>query len=809
MEQQFRSIIGYMPHPFQMAVARHLMAGRSVILRAPTGAGKTAAALFPGLLSRGDNFDFPRQAIYSLPLRVLANSLCNTARSVAKDCCVTLQTGESPQDPQFLSGDWVFCTYDQTLSSLLHFPFSLSRRQSNVNAGVWVSSYLVFDEIHLMEMQRALGTTVAALKWLRDTTPFLMMTATMTDAVINWIKDETGAVVVELTRDEFKLLRSRVRVWHHCAQPLTAEKIVSHHQNKSIVVLNQVERAQSLFEELCDLKKQNDPRLSDTDILLVHARFINAHRQAKADLIEQRFGKKSDRVKCILVATQVIEVGLDISCSVLHSELAPANALVQRAGRCARFEGIGHVHVYDWPDDKKRPHLPYDAQLCEKTRASLLRRVRHWKEAAVGFRQELKWVRRVHEEADMAALDLLKKSNRRQQMWETIEAQNDAAYRELVRDIDAVSVIVHPSPDRRVWPYTLEAFSLSSKVLMGFIGKALKTTHEKDAPDEDDEDWERGVEFPDATDVAWWPEDKAGVTDDLYDHPVYEWHPVEKSKDVLKASQLALNPAFASYDSDYGLRLGSAGQWQSPPIVKQSKGETFGFSRTSYEQHITNVWLSYQRCFARPQRLGFAARRLENSLGLQRGDVEMLIAFAIVLHDTAKLTVNWQSELNSYQRAVGATPAALGEWLSHSDYDPSNDKHTEANRKHKRPPHAVEGALANSAVVAAHLQHLLPARRDQLLKVFIAAVATHHSSSADQSRDQILTDQACQEVVRVASFILGRPLETQDRLLLRQIPKRDRIAQQLFPKPQDDVYPLYMLLVRVLRLSDQHSFEGV
>ncbi|MDD4635759.1 MAG: DEAD/DEAH box helicase, partial [Dehalococcoidales bacterium] len=59
---------------FQLEPAELLLAGHNVILRAPTGSGKTNAALFPFLLSRKRRLDFPNKMIYCVPMRVLARS---------------------------------------------------------------------------------------------------------------------------------------------------------------------------------------------------------------------------------------------------------------------------------------------------------------------------------------------------------------------------------------------------------------------------------------------------------------------------------------------------------------------------------------------------------------------------------------------------------------------------------------------------------------------------------------------------------------------------------------------------------------
>ena len=63
----------------------------------------------------------------------------------------------------------------------------------------------------------------------------------------------------------------------------------------------------------------------------------------------------------IIVATQVVEAGVDISAGCLVTELAPWPNLVQRFGRCARYRGQGRVVVMDRGHDEKTAP-PYDPE---------------------------------------------------------------------------------------------------------------------------------------------------------------------------------------------------------------------------------------------------------------------------------------------------------------------------------------------------------------------------------------------------------------------------------------------------------------
>ena len=55
----------------------------------------------------------------------------------------------------------------------------------------------------------------------------------------------------------------------------------------------------------------------------------------------------------IIVATQVVEAGVDISAGCLITELAPWPSLVQRFGRCARYGGAGRIVVIDRGHNEK------------------------------------------------------------------------------------------------------------------------------------------------------------------------------------------------------------------------------------------------------------------------------------------------------------------------------------------------------------------------------------------------------------------------------------------------------------------------
>jgi CRISPR-associated endonuclease/helicase Cas3 len=57
---------------------------------------------------------------------------------------------------------------------------------------------------------------------------------------------------------------------------------------------------------------------------------------------------------------------MDFSAELLITELAPADALIQRAGRCARYKDE-HGEIVICPVEEEKGHLPYEKEHLDKT----------------------------------------------------------------------------------------------------------------------------------------------------------------------------------------------------------------------------------------------------------------------------------------------------------------------------------------------------------------------------------------------------------------------------------------------------------
>ncbi|MDD4348107.1 MAG: CRISPR-associated endonuclease Cas3'' [Opitutales bacterium] len=124
----------------------------------------------------------------------------------------------------------------------------------------------------------------------------------------------------------------------------------------NLVVVNTVRRARVLFNDL----EKAIPKGSLPPILL-HSQFRPKDRQR---VLQSICNAEPGQ---IVISTQVIEAGVDLSAHTLFTELAPWSSLVQRFGRCNRWltqEGnpnYSDAKVYWFNIDPDKEALPYES----------------------------------------------------------------------------------------------------------------------------------------------------------------------------------------------------------------------------------------------------------------------------------------------------------------------------------------------------------------------------------------------------------------------------------------------------------------
>ncbi|MGQ9512232.1 CRISPR-associated helicase Cas3' [Thermodesulfitimonas sp.] len=293
--------------------------GKRLWLRAPTGTGKTEA-----LLLWAGNTD---RLLYLLPTQATVNAMWRRLRKIYGAENVGLAHGkagyvlrkEAEEDPldfrlfaSVFAKPVVVATLDQYLLAHLHGRhweerLALARRAT-----------VVLDEIHSYEPY-TLGLLLEALK-REPPARLALASATLPEALLNLFEE---APLVEGEAPLWERRRHRLRMRGGPLAGALGEILARASEGKTVLVIaNTVGHAQSLYQAL---REQGGER-----VRLLHSRFTFRDRQRKEDQLTR------PEPGTVLVATQIVEVSLDISYDLLFTEVAPLDALVQRMGRVNR-----------------------------------------------------------------------------------------------------------------------------------------------------------------------------------------------------------------------------------------------------------------------------------------------------------------------------------------------------------------------------------------------------------------------------------------------------------------------------------------
>jgi CRISPR-associated endonuclease/helicase Cas3 len=281
----------------------------------------------------------------------------------------------APDKPAILIG-----TQDMLLSRALNRGYAASRFHWPIDFGLLNNDCLwIFDEPQLMANGVSTSAQLAGLRQALRTfgeCPSVWMSATLEQGWLDTIdfRGRFPGAALELTEKDYdpggalhKRMTAKKTVAPLGASASTdmkavAKAVLERHQSgpPTLVVVNTVERAKALYSELLKIRKSS----GSPDLLLVHSRFRPKERE---ELNQQLSRPAPNR---IIVATQVVEAGVDISVRTLITELAPWGSIVQRIGRCNRTGDDGPGQVF-WIDLEEKLSLPYTSSALELARSHL------------------------------------------------------------------------------------------------------------------------------------------------------------------------------------------------------------------------------------------------------------------------------------------------------------------------------------------------------------------------------------------------------------------------------------------------------
>lgn len=609
VEEVFRKGLGGEPYKHQREAAKAILEGNSVVIRAPCGSGKTEACILPFLIGRESNL--PSRLIYSLPTRALADDIVerivDKASKIGSSTKITIQHGANSKDP-FFEADLVVATIDQTVGAYCATPLSLPAYLGNIPAGAATSAMLCFDEVHTYDYRLGLQAMLVLVQRAQELhLPCVVMSATLPDAFVDFFtkQEKFGKFTLIEGRDEdVPKRRNREVILRWVGKRLEAEDVLNKDikGKRVIVVCNTVDRAQ-------ELRRQIGDKLSP--VFLLHSRFLPEDRQSIEKTMKEHF---KNRKPGYLITTQVCEVGLDISCDAMLTEVAPPDALIQRLGRCAREGKKGEAYVFDVENS-----APYDENIVEQCKSYIIKNLN---EERVGWSEELNLVNSLlNDRFERIMNDKSQQSRILENLAFAAFEGNKTKVEQSVREMLNVNLTIHEDPQalgndifRMPW------LSIDVRLLRRACKECVQLWLVKWEHDED------GSLFP----------------------------RFSSTKEVEPYESYVVHPDCASYDGIYGLVFGKIGHSLNPLPSERSRNIVPPqYGRETWIEHALKSLKAFEEILAAERSM---VKLLAFLLDVEYNTTCGIIAYAVGLHDLGKLNRDWQKAVGSGKVPLAHVP---------------------------------------------------------------------------------------------------------------------------------------------------------
>ncbi len=335
-----------------------------LLLRAPTGAGKTDAALL--WASKQIEAQRADRLIFAMPTRFTANAISvnvskelgqtglyhSSAWSAISDKVKNNEISLSDALNQHkmarcLLSPITVCTIDHLLMSL-----TMTREDHHLISYNLANSCVVIDEADFYD-DFTLANIQYLLKVLHEwKVPVLIMSASLPDSSLS-LYQSTGYKIDSILEDSYNVNNIRKR--------FEIKDIIDYNEFKDIdpliekcfergngiLYMNTVDSAIALYKHICSDKKRTKEEIDN--VHLYHSRFTEPDKLKKEEEIIKALGKQAWEEGCakgIVIMTQIGEMSINISAEIMISELCPIDRMIQRTGRLCRFsDDIGKLYI--------------------------------------------------------------------------------------------------------------------------------------------------------------------------------------------------------------------------------------------------------------------------------------------------------------------------------------------------------------------------------------------------------------------------------------------------------------------------------
>ena len=364
---------------------------RLFTLTAPTGSGKTLAVLRAVLgqrearLDRGENAS---RIIYCLPYTSVIDqnhAVCAEVLSGGRDGPLPTDVllkhhhltsksyrdstdrewevdGAAPLLVESWQSEVVFSTFHQLLHTFLS-----GRSQDAIRAPAWVGATIVLDEVQAIPLEywAAVGRLLVEASRTLDAR-FVLMTATrpliFPDGEGSELLADHKAYFSELDRVDLELDYDHETT----LEQLVDQALEARERGAVLLVLNTRAAVRQMYSLLV-------ARFGKQQVVALSTTLTPCDRKRRIAEI----GERAPKEPLIVVSTQLVEAGVDLSFSTVIRDMAPLDCVIQSAGRSNRHGGFerGRVRLVSMAPLEGHRLSPsrqvYDSVLLEATRDAI------------------------------------------------------------------------------------------------------------------------------------------------------------------------------------------------------------------------------------------------------------------------------------------------------------------------------------------------------------------------------------------------------------------------------------------------------
>lgn len=341
--------------PFRPFQERLRYVYTDVILHAPTGSGKTEAALNWVYANQTDHC----RIFYLLPYTASINAMVTRLQKHYNDEVVTAlhsktldffyeqisdEYSNKEKDYQKIEKE---ARNKKSLSKELFYPVKVATLHQILKTSLkgkgwefalfdYKNALFIIDEFHTYDALLT-GMLLATIKLFRRlfNAKFFFLSATIPDFMLQLIIDEVyngdQSILIrpDRTKEDDRVIMDRKRHQLYCKGNVTIEGNVDlierylEDERSVLIIVNNVKTAQELYNTIS----------FKGSVKLLHGGFNIRDR----NVIEKSITNKDISLRPqLLIATQAVEVSLDIDYDIAFIENAPIDALIQRFGRINR-----------------------------------------------------------------------------------------------------------------------------------------------------------------------------------------------------------------------------------------------------------------------------------------------------------------------------------------------------------------------------------------------------------------------------------------------------------------------------------------